>query len=123
MAIKIFLKRYSQIAYIVLFIGCVIVVSWGIFISTPPQAAFHQSDKILHVLAFALLAFTGRGAMQMLSPFLFWPVIAAIAMLMEYLQGALQATRISSLEDALANLVGVGLAFLAVKAINKQRVS
>jgi VanZ family protein len=44
-------------------------------------------------------------------------------MLMEYLQGALQATRISSLEDALANLVGVGLAFLAVKAINKQRVS
>jgi VanZ family protein len=123
MAIKVLLKKYSQITYIVLFVGCVMIVSWGIFRSTPPLVAFHQSDKILHVIAFALLAFTGRGAMQMLSPFLFWPIIAAISMLMEYLQGVLQVTRISSMEDAFANLVGVGLAFLAVKVMNKQHRS
>jgi hypothetical protein len=38
---------------------------------------------------------------------------------MEYLQGVLQFTRISSLEDAVANLAGVGLAFVAVKVAVK----
>lgn len=37
---------------------------------------------------------------------------------MEYIQSALQITRISSLEDVLTNLVGLGLAFVAVKIVN-----
>ena len=58
-------------------------------------------------------------AMPMLSSLLYWPTITVIVVSMEYLQGALQFTRISSLEDAIANLAGVGLAFVAVKIVDK----
>lgn len=119
MVIKMHIKKCIQMVSTVLFICCLIAVSWGVFRSTPPQEIFYQSDKVLHVLAFALLAFTGRMAMPMLSSFLYWPIIAVIVVSMEYLQGVLQFTRISSLEDAVANLVGVGLAFVAVKVAVK----
>jgi VanZ family protein len=117
-AISANLKKRSRLIFIILFICCAIAVIWGVFRSTPPQHVFHQSDKILHLLAFAVLAFTGRIATLKLSPFLYWPTIAVIAVSIECVQGALQTTRISSLEDALANLLGVGLAFVAVKIVD-----
>lgn len=111
------LKKRCQIVSIVIFIGCTIAASWGIFRSTPSPDIFYQSDKLLHAIAFAVIAFTGRMSMPMLSPILYWPIIAVITVSMEYVQGVLQITRISSLEDALANLVGVGVAFLAAKIV------
>jgi len=95
-----------------LFALCIAVVSWGIFRTMPPQKVFEQSDKVAHILAFAGLAFSGRLAMPQLSGPIYWPLIATVAMAMEYTQGLVQESRMSSVEDAVANLVGVGAALM-----------
>jgi hypothetical protein len=120
MAIKMHIKKRNQILSMVLFICCAITVSWGIFRSTPLPEIFYQSDKALHIMAFTAMAFVGRMSTPMLSPFLYWPTIAAIVVSMEYVQGVLQITRTSSLEDAVANLMGIGLAFVVVKIVDKK---
>jgi len=104
--------RHSRILAIGLFALCIAVVSWGIFRAMPPQKVFEESDKVAHLLAFAGLAFSGRLAMPQLSGHIYWPLIATVAMAMEYTQGLVQASRMSSVEDAVANLVGVGVALL-----------
>ncbi len=111
------LSSFRQVFFVVLFVSCAAVVTWGIFRATPPQAIFQQSDKLAHLLAFAGLAFTGRLALPFISPFIYWPAIAILSILMEYAQGQLQITRTSSIEDAIANVVGVCLAFVALKII------
>jgi hypothetical protein len=110
-------KKRSQIVSIIIFIFCIIAVSWGIFRSTPSPYIFYQSDKLFHVIAFSVIAFAGKMSMPMLSPFLYWPIIAVISVSMEYVQGVLQFARVSSLEDALANLAGVVVAFLVAKIV------
>jgi VanZ family protein len=119
MVIKMLPKNRNQVISIILFICCAMAVSWGIFRSIPPQEVFPQSDKVLHVLAFCLLAFTGKMAMPKILSYIYWPIIVVVVILMEYIQGALQITRTSSVEDALANLVGVVLAFVIVKLLAK----
>ncbi|EPJ43079.1 MAG: hypothetical protein OFPII_43670 [Osedax symbiont Rs1] len=109
------LSSFRQVFFITLFVSCAAVVTWGIFRATPPQAIFQQSDKLAHLLAFAGLAFTGRLALPFVWPSTYWPAIAMLSILMEYAQGQLQITRTSSIEDAIANLVGVCLAFIALK--------
>ena len=78
----------------------------------PPQKLFEQSDKVAHLLAFAGLAFSGRLAMPRLSGHIYWPLIATVAMAMEYTQGLVQVSRLSSVEDAIANVLGVGVAMV-----------
>ena len=109
MAIKM---RISRILAISLFAICIAVVSWGVFRAMPPQKVFEQSDKIAHLLAFAGLAFSGRLAMPKLNGHIYWPLITTVAMAMEYTQGLVQASRLSSVEDAVANVIGVAIAML-----------
>ncbi len=78
----------------------------------PPQKVFEQSDKVAHILAFAGLAFSGRLAMPQLSGPIYWPLIATVAMAMEYTQGLVQESRMSSVEDAVANFLGVAIAMV-----------
>ena len=113
----LFNKRLFQ----VLFATCIALVFWGIFRSTPPAELFDQSDKVAHLIAFAGLSFTGRIAMPDLTAAIYWPVMATLAVLLEYLQGALQVSRVSSVEDAIANMLGVGLGLIAVLIVKGAR--
>ena len=97
----------SQKLFVYLFSGCAILIGWGILRATPPQQLFQESDKVAHFIAFAALSFTGRLAFKQANSYLYWSVMIVLAFSMEYLQGLLQASRYSSIEDALANAVGV----------------
>jgi VanZ family protein len=97
-----------------LFLLCASAVAYGIFRPTPPPLFFHQSDKVGHVLAFISLALTARLAFVRVRWFFFWPVLIALAPLLEYLQGEWQPSRVYSIEDSYANLSGVAIAFLLV---------
>ena len=113
--------RISRILAISLFAICIAVVSWGVFRAMPPQEIFEQSDKIAHLLAFAGLAFSGRMAMPKLNGHIYWPLITTVAMAMEYTQGLVQASRLSSVEDAIANVMGVAIAMLVWVGVQKFR--
>ena len=113
----LFNKRLFQ----VLFATCIALVFWGIFRSTPPKELFNQSDKVAHLIAFAGLSFTGRIAMPKLTAAIYWPVMVTLAVFLEYFQGALQVSRVSSAEDAIANILGVGLGLIAVLIVRGVR--
>jgi len=97
----------SQKLFVLLFAGCALLIGWGILKAAPPQQLFQDSDKVAHLIAFAALSFTGRLAFKQASSYLYWSVMIVLAFSMEYLQGILQETRYSSIEDAIANAVGV----------------
>ncbi|WP_227819801.1 hypothetical protein [Marinobacterium aestuarii] len=95
-----------------MFLGCVAALLYGIFRAAPPPDLFDQSDKVGHLLAFGALGLSSRLAFLRLSGWVLWPILAALAPLLEWLQHQLQPLRIYSLEDALANLAGVALALV-----------
>ena len=96
------------------FLLCAAVVAYGIFRATPPPPLFHQSDKVGHALAFVGLSLTAWFAFRQVRWFYFWPVLFALAPLLEYLQGEFRPLRVYSMDDSYANLTGVALALLFV---------
>jgi hypothetical protein len=80
---------------------------YGILRPEPPQEIFLHSDKVAHVLAFFAVSFTGRFAGLSWRGWVYWPFWLGLAILLEYMQGALWATRVFSLDDAYANAAGV----------------
>lgn len=96
----------------VAFVLCLGAVMYGMFRPEPPPEVFTHSDKWGHVLAFLGLAVTGRLALQRWPVWIFWPVMLALAPLLEWLQGATRPLRWFSLGDAAANVAGVFLAML-----------
>ncbi len=100
------MDQYKQIA-VVLFVACLLAVSWGIFKPEPVQQVFLQSDKVAHLGAFFCLAITGRVAMLSVNAYYYWITMLLLAFLMEYAQGVLQVNRVFSYYDALANGLGV----------------
>jgi len=99
--------------FVYLFTASAILIGWGILRATPPQQLFQESDKVAHFIAFAALSFTGRLAFKQVNSYLYWSVMIVLAFSMEYLQGMLQASRYSSIEDAIANAVGVFIVLIA----------
>ena len=97
-----------------LFLLCVAAVAYGIFRPTPPPQLFHNSDKVGHALAFLGLSLTAWWALRHVRWYYFWPVLFALAPLLEYLQGEFRPLRVYSMEDSYANLAGVAIALLCV---------
>nr|WP_067298202.1 hypothetical protein [Marinobacterium profundum] len=104
---------------LLLFLLCAGAVLYGLFRPAPPPNLFRESDKVLHLLAFATLALTGRAALSRLPGIPFWGLLLVLAPMMEWAQHIVQPVRHFSLEDALANLTGIllaGLCWWLVKA-------
>lgn len=96
-----------------LFVLCAALLCYGLFRPESPPQLFEQSDKLLHVLAFAALALSARLAFGRVPGWLLWGVLLAFAPVAERLQQLWQPARHFSLHDALANVLGVALALLA----------
>lgn len=105
-----------------LFLLCAAIVAYGIFRPTPPPQLFHQSDKVGHLLAFLGLSLTAWWAFRHVRWFYFWPVLFALAPLLEYLQGAFLPLRVYSMDDSYANLVGVAIALLCVACLRLLKI-
>jgi len=102
------------------FLLVLIAVLYALFRPTPPEMFFENSDKVGHVVAFMMLGITARFALLTLSSVSFWSILFSLAFVLEYLQGALRPLRVFSIEDVIANAVGVLLAFLLLyKAFKK----
>ena len=96
-----------------LFVACILALGYGLFRPESPPDLFEQSDKFMHLLAFAAVAFSSRLAFQRVGAWPFWGLLLLLAPLLEWLQHRLQLSRQFSLEDMLANLLGVLLGLLA----------
>ena len=91
--------------------------TWLALTPGPPQAVAQISDVVLHLAAFAYLAFalslahfSGRG----------WATAAwlvAFGVLLEVLQGALTTTRSPELKDLAMDLAGIGLGLVTFKLL------
>lgn len=77
----------------------------------PDPVAVRQSDKLYHVLGYALLA---GWSVQLFAPPALWPRLLGLLLLGVALEGvqALLPWRSAEALDALANAVGVGLGAL-----------
>ncbi|THG87289.1 VanZ family protein [Pseudomonas sp. A-1] len=95
-----------------MFASCCLALAYGLFRPESPPQLFDESDKVLHLLAFACLALTARQAFQRLPGWLLWLLLLALAPSLEWLQHYLQPARQFSALDIAANLMGVGLAWL-----------
>jgi len=89
-----------------------LALAYGLFRPQMPPDLFENSDKVEHLLAFAALALSARLAFTRFSPWLLWPLLAAMAPLLEWLQHLLQPVRNFSQVDAVANLSGIVLGWL-----------
>jgi VanZ family protein len=95
-----------------LFLVCCALLGYGLFRPQSPPEFFVNSDKFMHVLAFAGLAFSARLAFVRVPGWLLWSLLLVLAPLAEWLQHRWQPVRQYSHEDMLANLAGVLLALL-----------
>jgi len=82
------------------------MVLYGLFRPAPPPDLFQQSDKFLHLLAFAVLSLTGRAALQSPPSGAFWTLFLVLGPTAELAQHWLQPMRTFSVVDALSNLTG-----------------
>ena len=105
-----------------LFLLCVAGVAYGIFRPTPPPQLFLHSDKFGHALAFMGLSLTAWWALRHVPWYYFWPVLFALAPLLEYLQGEFRPLRVYSMDDSYANLAGVAIALLCVSCVRLFKV-
>ena len=96
-----------------LFVLCILALGYGLFRPESPPDLFEQSDKVMHLLAFAAVAFSSRLAFQRVTGWPFWGLLLLLAPLLEWLQHRLQPSRQFSEEDMLANLLGVLLGLIA----------
>lgn len=97
---------------LLLFGACCAGLLYGLLRPESPPQLFDESDKVLHLLAFACLALTARQAFQRLPGWLLWLLLLALAPLLEWLQHYLQPIRQFSELDIAANQLGVMLAWL-----------
>lgn len=86
-------------------VACVVVAS---LLPARDLPDLQVSDKIEHIVAYALLA---AGAVQLFARRLSWAVVCVLLVLMgiglEYLQAAMKLGRMLDRADALANTLGV----------------
>ncbi len=115
MAILSLLFRYR---FAIFFVTLTILL-WGIFRPTPPPDIFTHSDKYMHLIAFFGFSLAARFAFIQQNGVLIWLNLMITAPLLEYLQHFFQNQRQFSLEDALANFLGVMLALLIWKLFAK----
>lgn len=101
------------------FLACCAAFVYGVFRPELPPQLFEDSDKALHVLAFAALALSMRLAFVRVRGLWLWSLLVALAPLVEWLQHALQPSRHFSLGDIHANLLGVGVALAASALIGR----
>lgn len=97
---------------LLLFVTCCAVFLYGLLRPESPPQLFEQSDKALHLLAFATLALTARLAFARVPGRLLWAVLLALAPFLEWLQHYMQPARQFSELDIAANLLGVTLGWL-----------
>jgi len=102
------------------FLLVLIAVLYALFRPAPPEMIFENSDKVGHVVAFMMLGVTARFALLKLSSVSFWLILFSLAFVLEYLQGVLRPLRVFSIEDVLANGIGVLLAFLLFYKVFKK---
>lgn len=101
---------------------CCAVLGYGLFRPEAPPQLFAQSDKALHLLAFAALALTTRLAFPRLPGWPLWSLLLLLAPFLEWLQHHLQPARQFSTMDIAANLLGVMLAWLGWQVLRRHLV-
>ena len=104
-----------------LFVVCCALLGYGLFRPESPPELFDDSDKVLHVLAFAALALSSRLAFVRVPGWALWPLLGLLAPLLEWLQHYVQPLRQFSTADILANLLGVALALLGWLLLRSMR--
>lgn len=105
-------RAQVKLIKVILLVLIILAVGYAIFRPEPPGMWFRHSDKVGHVLGLLSLTLIARWTLTSVSGVWFWPVMAILAGLLEYLQGVLRPLRVASIDDAYANLAGVALAFL-----------
>ncbi len=106
-----------------LFFTLMAALAYSLFRPTPPPEVFSQSDKVGHLLAFAVVCLSGRLALQRMPGNYYWGSWLLLAFLLEYLQGALRPLRVFSLEDALANAIGIMMGLIIWILLKRYRSS
>lgn len=101
------------------FLVCCAAFVYGVFRPEPPPNLFEDSDKAMHVLAFGTLAFSIRLAFARVRGAWLWPLLIALAPVMEWLQHVVQPGRHFSLGDIQANLLGVAAALAASALLHR----
>ncbi|MEK8070571.1 VanZ family protein [Rhodococcoides navarretei] len=83
-------------------------------------SGFEHSDKIIHCILFAALAYTSRLAGIDWVRTALW--VSAFAVVSEFLQAILPLGRSGSVADALADAAGVAVGLVAASWVLPQRV-
>lgn len=98
------------------------VLLWGMFSPTPHTGFFGESDKVDHVLAFAVVSFLGIIPVRKVWVWMYWFTWLFLAFVLEYLQGYFLVKRTFDVDDVYANFMGVIVAFFVwVLMINMKR--
>ncbi|MCW2290606.1 MULTISPECIES: VanZ family protein [Pseudomonas] len=95
-----------------MFLACCAVLAYGLFRPEPPPDLFDESDKFLHLLAFAGLSLVSRIAFPTVPGWALWSLLYIQAPLLEWLQHYFQPSREFSQLDVLANLCGISIALV-----------
>lgn len=86
------------------------LVCYGILGPFQVPEIIPYGDKLQHVVAFALVAITGRLALRTSPPLLLWLGLLLIGLNLEWIQHYLSPGRQFSLWDSAANVAGIAVA-------------
>jgi len=97
-----------------LFLATTVLTMWGMLTRNPNVPAWvHRHDKVMHFLAFAVLAGLARGAWPTQSLLLLWTCVTGLGLVAEVMQN-LTSHRQFSWGDGLANALGAAVMLLAL---------
>lgn len=95
-----------------IFLGCLVALFYGLFRETPPPKVFDQSDKVGHLIGFAVFTLSGLLALPQRFLAMFLSFTVALALSAEFLQEWLLPGRFYSLQDMYANLAGIAITLI-----------
>ncbi len=108
----------KKIIFTVLFWGLVATITFLLLLEVNPTPQTWPKDKLLHAVAFTLLAYLGTNAYLKHALYIFF-TLAIYGGLMELAQSQLTQTRTGSIGDWLADVAGIMLIFYALTLSRK----
>lgn len=113
-----------MIRLVAFFLCWAAVLAGMLLLPSPGEIAADGRDKWLHVAAFVTMSVTAWGlSTRLWWRASLWPVLIALAGLLEWLQPHLQPTREFSWLDIRANLAGVIVAWIALWLAQKVKAA
>ncbi len=106
-------------AFAILAFALAVIITVSSLIPAQPSLSINNMDKIVHVLAYAVLGVAVLPAFPKIKPVNIWLGLSVFGLVIEVLQGLMPTGRSTDILDGIANASGALLALVAWSVLSR----